>query len=110
MIAIHGTSAKTLRSVMNRMCKSNPEVKRVTESLLLIRGSDLPDAISGQERKLEEISGSEMVPRYNTCANCELEFDVGANKENRCVWHTGEFCSEILNGWAPRCGRKEGER
>jgi hypothetical protein len=92
MMAIHGTSDKTLRSVMNRMCKSSPEVRRFAEPFLLVLGSDLRDSPEkGQKRKLDDMSsGSEMVPRYDTCANCEEEFDVGVNKGKSCAWHTGK--------------------
>jgi hypothetical protein len=97
MMTIQGSSATTLRSVMKQMCKANPDIRKVAESILLVRASEVkctpssPES-AGRKRKLEGISHDEMVPRYDTCANCDAEFDVSRNKEEKCAWHTGNPC------------------
>jgi hypothetical protein len=86
MMAIQGTKPQTLRSVMGSMCKANVEVKRIAESFLLIHASA---GIEGKKRKLEDTSGEALVPKYDTCAHCDEEFDVSLNKGKVCDWHIG---------------------
>jgi hypothetical protein len=46
----------------------------------------------GKKRKLEEISVEELVPKLDTCVNCECEFDHNLNdgEHDPCEYHPGE--------------------
>jgi hypothetical protein len=46
----------------------------------------------GKKRKLEEISVEELVPKLDTCVNCEREFDHHLNdgEHDLCDYHPGE--------------------
>jgi hypothetical protein len=73
------------------MCRANPDIKKVAESFLLVRPSAvLSSESAGQKRKLEDVVQDEMVPRYDTCRNCKVEFDVSRNSGEKCAWHTGK--------------------
>jgi len=86
MMAIQGTSPKTLRSVMGRMCKEDSHCRNIAESFLLIQASS-----DGKKRKLEDVSREVLVPKYDTCANCDEEFNVALNEGEQCSWHTGQL-------------------
>jgi hypothetical protein len=94
MMAIQGTSPKTLRSVMWRMCKENSQFRNVAASFLLIQASSVPKGTSGQasegkKRKLEDLNEEVLVPKYDTCARRDEEFNVAPNEGEHCCWHIG---------------------
>ena len=90
--AIQETSVTTLRSVMIRLCNSNPSFRKAAEPFLLISVGE-PTGSSGigkGKRNADNLTGTGwLVARYNTCENCGLEFDVSKNSGVRCVWHEG---------------------
>jgi hypothetical protein len=91
MLAIQSTSPKALRDVMGRMCRSSAEIRRVAEYFLLVDPSSGPES-EGKKRKLGELSENErvLVPKYDTCAHCEEEFEVAVNEGELCSWHAGK--------------------
>jgi len=93
MMAILGTSPETFRNVMDRMCKSSMEIRRVAESFLLVEPSST-SYFDRKKRKVDQMRGQVSVPKYDTCAHCEEEFEVALNEGEVCSWHPGR-CRSI---------------
>lgn len=84
--AIDSASLALLRTVLHKICKDLPEAKASTRALLLIDDGDQINA--NGKRKLP-------TQRYETCEQCEKEFDNLKNSEQACDWHIGMFTSSV---------------
>ncbi|KAF2743564.1 hypothetical protein M011DRAFT_480706 [Sporormia fimetaria CBS 119925] len=42
-------------------------------------------------------------PRYETCVQCEAEFDVLSNEDGACVWHPGSLRRDLEQGCWDDC-------
>ena len=103
ILAIATLTPASLREVLIQMCALSPETKRIAESILLVPSSSIyspitPIATSGRKRKLGEVSNGigsgrkgKLVPRFASCMQCDVQFDVTENEEGGCFWHEGIF-------------------
>ncbi|KAJ5759004.1 hypothetical protein N7520_006160 [Penicillium odoratum] len=106
--AINKASDKTVRAVLNSICAKNDEARKEAESQLLV----FTDSEEGS------VNVKISVPRYALCFNCGEKFDVTANTNKSCQYHTekseptgedlyvdnyGEFDVEEMRDDWPEC-------
>ncbi|KAK3647096.1 hypothetical protein LTR56_008264 [Elasticomyces elasticus] len=72
--AIGNASAATLRMLMKKICRQNTAAHKVASEVLLV---STPATTTGKRQ------------RYETCMNCEEEYDVQVNEKGMCVYHPG---------------------
>jgi hypothetical protein len=92
--AIDSANLNRVRTVLREICLANPEAFKLASAKLLVSPEKL-DAVNKTTESNGAGSKRKAQHRYETCVQCNSEYDVLDNPENACVWHEGT-CSLFL--------------
>ncbi|KAH7083770.1 hypothetical protein FB567DRAFT_446314 [Paraphoma chrysanthemicola] len=91
--AIDAANLNRVRAVLREICGESTEAFRLASEKIGGVNGGVDGDTTGTKRKAQN--------RYETCIQCEQEYDVLGNCEGKCVWHDGRTEPDFDNDfWA----------
>lgn len=95
--AIQGASLSRLVSLVITLLRECEDAASLAEELLLTKSENVVSKKRRAEDTVEDTGyPAKKCKRYETCAQCEEEFDVLANTKLSCEWHPGKQTVMVL--------------
>ncbi|KAH7067471.1 hypothetical protein BKA63DRAFT_570770 [Paraphoma chrysanthemicola] len=98
--AIDAANLNRVRAVLREICSESPEAYRLASEKLLVKVDGFKSPENGNGDSSGGMTGGvnggttgtkrKAQNRYDTCIQCEQEYDVLENHDKACVWHEGE--------------------
>jgi hypothetical protein len=98
--AIDSANLNRVRTVLREICIANPEAFKLASAKLLVSPEKL-DAVNKTAESNGAGSKRKAQHRYETCVQCNSEYDVLDNQENACVWHEGTSSLFLYYSYLP---------